>query len=65
MMSTLFYIYIFFEFHVEYIWHSSQGSQVDTFPCTMHASQETKREPRTSDSILIFSEQHLQKKMDI
>jgi hypothetical protein len=29
------------------------------FPCTMHAFQETKREPFTSDSILIFSEHYL------
>jgi hypothetical protein len=28
---------LFFEFHVEYIWHASQGSHADTFPCTMHA----------------------------
>jgi hypothetical protein len=55
--------YLFSEFHVEYIWHASQGSHVDTFPCTMHASQETKREPCTSDSILIFSEKNLQKKI--
>jgi hypothetical protein len=52
---------LFFEFHVEYIWHASQGSHADTFPCAMHASQETKKEPHTLDSILIFSEKILQK----
>jgi hypothetical protein len=55
MMSTPFQI-CFSEFHVEDIWHASQGSHADTFPCAMHASQETKREPRTSDSIMIFYE---------
>jgi hypothetical protein len=55
MMSTLFIYFYFSEFHVEDIWHASQESHADTFPCTMHASQETKREPRTSDSIMIFS----------
>jgi hypothetical protein len=54
---------LFSEFHVEDIWHASQGSHADTFPCAMHASQETKRESRTSDSILIFSEKNLQKKI--
>jgi hypothetical protein len=54
---------LFSEIHVEDIWHASQGSHADTFPCTMHASQETKREPRTSDSIMIFSEQNLQKQI--
>jgi hypothetical protein len=45
---------LFFEFHVEDIFHASQESHADTFPCamyafqekhacTMHASQETKR----------------------
>jgi hypothetical protein len=53
----------FFEFHVEYIWHASQGSHEDTFPCTMHASHETKMESCTSESILIFSEKKLQKKI--
>jgi hypothetical protein len=48
---------------VEYIWHSSQGSHADTFPCAMHASQETKMEPSTSDSIMIFYENKLQKKI--
>jgi hypothetical protein len=28
---------LFSEFHVEYIWHPSQGSHADTFPCAMHA----------------------------
>jgi hypothetical protein len=69
---------LFFEIHVEYIWHAyrdlhaytfactmhaSQESHVDTFACTMHASQESKREPCTSDAILIFSEKHLQKQV--
>jgi hypothetical protein len=69
---------LFFEIHVEYIWHASQESHADTFACTMHASQEshadtfactmhasqeTKRELRTSDAILIFSEKHLQKQI--
>jgi hypothetical protein len=53
---------LFSEFHVEDIWHASQESHADTFACTMHASQETKRDPRKSDSILIFSEHNLQKK---
>jgi hypothetical protein len=64
---------LFFEFHVEYILHASQESHAETFPCAMHASQEqhacisqeTKREPRTSDSIMIFYEKNLQKKLDI
>jgi hypothetical protein len=55
----------FSEFHVEDIWHASQGSHADTFPCAMHASQETKREPRTSDSIMIFYEKICRKKLDI
>ena len=46
--------YLFSEIHVKYIWHASQESYADTFPCAMHASQETKREPCKSDSILIF-----------
>jgi hypothetical protein len=54
---------MFYEIHVEYIWHTSQGSHADTFPCAMHASQETKREPRTSESILIFSDNNLQKQI--
>ena len=29
---------LFFEFHVEYIWNASQGSDVDTFQCAMNAS---------------------------
>jgi hypothetical protein len=57
---------LFSEIHVEYIWHTSQESHADTFACTMHACQETKREPRTSDVILIFSDHNFQKKkMDI
>jgi hypothetical protein len=55
--------YLFSEIHVEYIWHASQESHADTFSCTMHASQESKREPRTSDAILIFSKQNLQKQI--
>jgi hypothetical protein len=54
---------LFSEIHVEYIWHASQESHADTFPCAMHASQETKRESCTSDSIMIFSEPNLQKKI--
>jgi hypothetical protein len=54
---------LFSEFHVEDIWHASQGSHADTFPCAMHASQETKGKPRTSYSIMIFSEQNLQKQI--
>jgi hypothetical protein len=38
---------LFSEFHVEYILHASHESHENTFPCAMHASQETKREPRT------------------
>ena len=56
---------LFSEFHVEDIWNSSQGSHVDTFPCTMDASQETKREPRTSDSIMIFFSTICRNKLDI
>jgi hypothetical protein len=48
---------------VEYIWDASQESHANTFACTMHASQKTKREPRTYDSIMIFSEQNLQKQI--
>jgi hypothetical protein len=55
--------YLFFEFHVEDICHASQGSHADTFSCAMHASQETKRELRTSDSILIFYEKKLYKQI--
>jgi hypothetical protein len=54
---------LFSEIHVEYIWHASQESHADTFACTMHASQESKREPRTLDIILTFSEKHLHKKI--
>jgi hypothetical protein len=54
---------LFSEIHVEDIWHASQESHADTFACTMHASQETKREPRTSDAIMIFSEKNLQKQI--
>jgi hypothetical protein len=53
--------YLLSEFHVEDIWHASQGSHAKTFSCAMHASHETKREPRTSKSILIFFNQNLQK----
>ena len=28
---------LFSEIHMEYIWHASQESHADTFPCTMHA----------------------------
>jgi hypothetical protein len=52
---------LFSKIRVEDIWHASQKSHADTFACTMHASQESKREPRTSDVILIFSEKNLQK----
>jgi hypothetical protein len=55
---------LFFEIHVEYIWHASQQSHAYTLPCTMHASLETKREPHTSDSILIFYENNLQKQIE-
>jgi hypothetical protein len=48
---------------VEDIWHASQESHANTFACTMHASQESKREPRTSDAIMIFFEKNLQKKI--
>jgi hypothetical protein len=48
---------------VEDIWHASQESHAYTFPCAMHASQETKREPCTSDSIMIFSETNLHKQI--
>jgi hypothetical protein len=48
---------------VEYIWHAYQESHVDTFACTMHASQETKREPHTSDLIMIFSEPYFHKQI--
>jgi hypothetical protein len=54
---------LFFEIHVEYIWHASQESHVDTFACTMHASQESKRKPCTSDVIMIIYEKHLQKQI--
>jgi hypothetical protein len=55
--------YLFSEIHVEDIWHTSQESHADTFACTIHASQETKRELRTSDVILIFSEEQLHKQI--
>ena len=45
---------LFSGIHVEDIWHASQESHADTFACIMHLSQETKWEPCTSDSILIF-----------
>ena len=45
---------LFYEIHVEDIWHESQESHADTVACTMHASQETKRESCTPDSIMIF-----------
>jgi hypothetical protein len=48
---------------VEDIWNASQESHADTFACTMHASKETKREPRTSDAIMILSGKNLQKKI--
>jgi hypothetical protein len=54
---------LFSKIHVEDIWHASKESHADTFACTMHASQESKREPRTSDAILIFSENKLQKQI--
>jgi hypothetical protein len=55
--------YFFSEFHVEYIWHASQGSHADTFPCTVHASHGTKRDPCTSNSIMIFSKKNLKKQI--
>jgi hypothetical protein len=54
---------LFSEIHVEDIWHASQESHANTFPCAMHASQETKRESCTSDSILIFFEPNFQKQI--
>jgi hypothetical protein len=54
---------LFYEIHVEYICNASHKSHADTFPCTMNASQETKREPHTSDSIMIFYEPNLQKQI--
>jgi hypothetical protein len=42
---------------------STKESHADTFACTMHASQESKREPHTSYIILIFFEKHLQKQI--
>jgi hypothetical protein len=54
---------LFSEIHVEDIWHASQESYANTFGCTMHASQETKRESRTSDTIMIFSEPNLHKQI--
>jgi hypothetical protein len=54
---------LFSEIHVEDIWNAYQESQADTFACTMHASHESKREPRTSDAIMIFFEKNLQKQI--
>jgi hypothetical protein len=54
---------LFSEIHVEHIWHASQQSHANIVACTMHASQETKRESHTSDTILIFSEKKLQKQI--
>jgi hypothetical protein len=54
-------LYLFYEIHVENIWHASHESHANTFPCTIHASQETKREPHTSDSIMIFYDHNLHK----
>jgi hypothetical protein len=54
---------VFSKIHVEDIWYASQESHADTFACTMHAYQKSKREPHTSDAILIFSEKHLQKQI--
>jgi hypothetical protein len=56
---------LFSKIHVEDIWHASQESHADTFACTMHASQESKRELCTSDSILIFLRQICRNKLDI
>jgi hypothetical protein len=55
--------YLFSEIHVEDIWHASQDSHEDTVACTIHASHETKRDPRTLDAILILSETNLQKQI--
>jgi hypothetical protein len=54
---------LFSEIHVEDIWHASQESHADTVACTMHASQEKKRELHTSYAIMIFSEPNLQKQI--
>jgi hypothetical protein len=54
---------LFSKINLEDIWHASQESHAETFACTMHASQESKRESRTSDAILIFSEKILQKQI--
>jgi hypothetical protein len=48
---------------MENIWHASQESHADTFACTIHACQETKIEPCTSDTILIFYEHNFQKQI--
>jgi hypothetical protein len=48
---------------VEDICHASHESHADTFVCTTHASQETKRESRTSNAIMIFYEKNLQKQI--
>jgi hypothetical protein len=50
---------LFYEIHVEDIWHASQESQADTFACTMHASQESKRDLHTLDAIMIFYDHNL------
>jgi len=50
---------LFSEIHVEHIWHASQKSHANTFACTMHSSQESKRDLCTSDAILIFSMKNL------
>jgi hypothetical protein len=51
---------LFSEIQVDDIWHASQESHADTFACTMNSSQESKRELRTLDDILIFSKNNLQ-----
>ena len=48
---------------MEDIWNASHESHADTFACTMHACQETKRDPLTSDAILIFYDHNLHKKI--
>ena len=48
---------------MEDIWHASQGSHADTFPSAMHASEETKRDMLTLDSIMIFYELNFQKQI--
>jgi hypothetical protein len=56
---------LFSEIHVDDIWHASQESHAYIFPCTMHPSQETKREPCTSDSIRCFMSIICRNKLDI